>query len=135
VPERLQRRLGLQIIPGVFFTSAGIAALFVALAVPFDDVVAESFGLLTSWVAGNLGWFYILSVSGLFIFMAVALFRALRADYRGYSMNERALGRAFPEDDGEDKRALGAAMDLLAEDGEPDLASIYNAGGGGPALC
>jgi choline/glycine/proline betaine transport protein len=45
--ERLQRRLGLQIILGVFFTSAGIAALFVVFAVPFDEVVAESFGVLT----------------------------------------------------------------------------------------
>ena len=67
--ERLQRRLGLQIIPGVFFTSAGIAALFVALAVPFDDVVADSFEQLTGWVARNLGWFYILSVSSLLIFL------------------------------------------------------------------
>ena len=67
--ERLQRRLGLQIIPGVFFTSAGIAALFVALAVPFDDVVADSFEQLTGWVARNLGWFYILSVSALLIFL------------------------------------------------------------------
>ncbi|NYS77716.1 MULTISPECIES: BCCT family transporter [Halomonadaceae] len=67
--ERLQRRLGLQIIPGVFFTSAGIAALFVALAVPFDEGVAECFGLLTGWVARNLGWFYILSVSALLIFL------------------------------------------------------------------
>ncbi|SIS93138.1 BCCT family transporter [Neptunomonas antarctica] len=67
--ERLQRRLGLQIIPGVFFTSAGIAALFVALAVPFDKVVADSFGLLTGWVAHNLGWFYILSVSALLFFL------------------------------------------------------------------
>jgi choline/glycine/proline betaine transport protein len=67
--ERLQRRLGLQIIPGVFFTSAGIAALFVALAIPFDAVVADSFGLLTGWVARNLGWFYILSVSALLIFL------------------------------------------------------------------
>ncbi len=33
----------------------------------------------------------------LLIFMAVALFRALRADYRGYSMNELVQGRAFPE--------------------------------------
>jgi len=69
VLERLQRRLGLQTIPGVFFTSAGIAALFVALAVPFDDAVASSFGLLTGWVARNLGWFYILAVSALLVFL------------------------------------------------------------------
>ena len=67
--ERLQRRLGLQTIPGVFFTSAGIAALFVALAIPYDDAVAESFGLLSGWVARNLGWFYIFSVSALLIFL------------------------------------------------------------------
>ena len=65
----LQRRLGLQTIPGVFFTSAGIAALFVAIAIPFDQAVARSFGLLTGWVAANLGWFYILAVSALLIFL------------------------------------------------------------------
>ena len=67
--ERLQRLLGLQIIPGVFFTSAGIAALFVILAVLFDEVVAEKFGVLTGWVAHNLGWFYILSVTSFLIFL------------------------------------------------------------------
>lgn len=67
--ERLQRRLGLQTIPGVFFTSAGVATLFVALAVPFDQAVAEYFGLLTGWVARNLGWFYILAVTSLLVFL------------------------------------------------------------------
>ena len=67
--KRLQHLLGLQIIPGVFFTSAFIASLFVALAVPFDEAVAEIFGLLTGWVARNLGWFYILSVSALLVFL------------------------------------------------------------------
>lgn len=33
----------------------------------------------------------------LLIFMAVSLFRALRADYRGYSVSELVQGRAFPE--------------------------------------
>jgi len=33
----------------------------------------------------------------LLVFMAVALFRALHADYRGYSMDELVKGRAFPE--------------------------------------
>lgn len=35
------------------------------------------------------------------------------------------------EDDGEGKRALEAAMDLLAEDGELHLASVFSPGGGG----
>ncbi len=67
--EKLQRRLGLQTIPGVFFTSAGIAALFVLLAIPYDQAVANAFGVLTGWVAQNLGWFYILSVTSLLIFL------------------------------------------------------------------
>ena len=33
----------------------------------------------------------------LLIFMAVSLFRALRADYRGYSVEALVQGRAFPE--------------------------------------
>ncbi len=79
--ERLQHRLGLQTIPGVFFTSAGIAALFVVLAVPFDQAVASSFGQLTGWVARNLGWFYILAVSSLLIFLlglAVSRYGSIR---------------------------------------------------------
>ncbi|HKK55209.1 BCCT family transporter [Marinobacter sp.] len=79
--ERLQRQLGLQTIPGVFFTSAGVAALFVVLAVPFDAVVADSFGLLTGWVARNLGWFYILSVTSLLVFLlglAVSRYGSIR---------------------------------------------------------
>lgn len=79
--ERLQHRLGLQTIPGVFFTSAGIAALFVVLAIPFDQPVASSFGQLTGWVARNLGWFYILAVSSLLIFLlglAVSRYGSIR---------------------------------------------------------
>lgn len=67
--DRLQRRLGLQTIPAVFFTSAGVAVVFVALAIPFDQQVAATFGQLTGWVAKHLGWFYILSVSSLLIFL------------------------------------------------------------------
>jgi choline/glycine/proline betaine transport protein len=81
VLERLQHRLGLQTIPGVFFTSAGIAALFVVLAIPFDQAVASSFGQLTGWVARNLGWFYILAVSSLLIFLlglAVSRYGSIR---------------------------------------------------------
>jgi choline/glycine/proline betaine transport protein len=81
VLERLQRRLGLQTIPGIFFTSAAVAIVFVALAVPFDTQVADAFGVLTGWVARNLGWFYILSVSSLLIFLfgvAVSRYGSIR---------------------------------------------------------
>ena len=67
--DRLQRLLGLQTIPGVFFTSAGIAVMFVALAIPFDQEVASFFGVITAWVAKNLGWFYIVTVSSLLLFL------------------------------------------------------------------
>lgn len=67
--NRLQQWLGLQTIPGVFFGAAGVAVLFVALAIPFNDQVSQLFGALTGWVATNLGWFYILTVSSLLIFL------------------------------------------------------------------
>ena len=46
-------------------------------------------------------------------------------------MYRKLLIAIDPEDDGEGKRALEAAMDLLVEDGELHLASVYNPGGGG----
>lgn len=46
-------------------------------------------------------------------------------------MYRKLLIAIDPEDDGEGKRALEAAMDLLAEDGELHLASVYSPGGGG----
>ncbi|MBW7471000.1 BCCT family transporter [Marinobacter sp. M216] len=67
--ERLQRRLGLQTIPGVFFTAAGMAVMFVIVAIPFDEEVSGLFGILTGWVASHLGWFYILSVTSLLLFL------------------------------------------------------------------
>jgi len=46
-------------------------------------------------------------------------------------MYRKLLIAIDPKDDGEGKRALEAALDLLAEDGELHLASVYNPGGGG----
>jgi nucleotide-binding universal stress UspA family protein len=45
-------------------------------------------------------------------------------------MYRKLLIAIDPEDDGEGKCALAAAMDLLAEDGELHLASVYSPGGG-----
>ena len=42
--EQLQRRLGLQTIPGVFFTSAGIALIFAVMAVLYGAELAERRG-------------------------------------------------------------------------------------------
>ncbi|MCR8913124.1 universal stress protein [Marinobacter panjinensis] len=46
-------------------------------------------------------------------------------------MYRKLLIAIDPDDDGEGKRALAAAMDLLDEDGELHLASVYSPGGGG----
>lgn len=46
-------------------------------------------------------------------------------------MYQKLLIAIDPEDDGEGKRALEAATDLLTEDGELHLASVYSPGGGG----
>ena len=67
--ERLAERLGLNAIPQIFFVSAALAALFVAFAIPFHTEFADFFGLLTSFTVAYFGWFYILSVTGLLIFL------------------------------------------------------------------
>ena len=46
-------------------------------------------------------------------------------------MYRKLLIAIDPEDDGEGKRALEAAMELLTEDGELHLASVFSPGGGG----
>ena len=74
--EGLQRRLGLQAIPAIFFSSAVLAVVFVALAIPFREPVAEFFAALTDWTTTYMGWFYVLSVTGLLVFLLwVALSR------------------------------------------------------------
>ncbi len=67
--EPLQRLLGLQTIPVIFFTSAALAFLFVVLASIYDAPVAAFFGELTSWIAAYLGWFFILTVTSLLLFL------------------------------------------------------------------
>lgn len=74
--ERLADRLGLNAVPQIFFVSAGLAVLFVALALPYRGAFAELFGELTSFTVTYFGWFYILSVTGLLGFLIwVALSR------------------------------------------------------------
>jgi choline/glycine/proline betaine transport protein len=67
--ELLRQKLGLQVIPQVFFISAVIAALFVAVAVPFNEPVATFFGDVTGWISAYLGWFYIFTVTALLVFL------------------------------------------------------------------
>ncbi|MEX1032112.1 MAG: BCCT family transporter [Cellvibrionaceae bacterium] len=86
--DRLARLLGVSAIPAVFFTAAGLAVLFVAFAIPFSQEFADFFGNLTDYTVTNFGWFYILSVTGLLLFLIwVALSRygniRLSADHEG----------------------------------------------------
>ncbi len=67
--RKLQDRLGLQVIPAIFFSAAVLAVLFVAIAIPFNEEVAAFFQATTGWTTHNLGWFYVLSVTGLLIFL------------------------------------------------------------------
>ncbi len=74
--DRLARALNVSAIPVVFFTSAGLAVLFVALALPYREQFAAFFGLLAGFTVAYFGWFYILSVTGLLLFLIwVALSR------------------------------------------------------------
>jgi choline/glycine/proline betaine transport protein len=74
--ERLAARLGLNAIPPIFFPSAGLAVLFVAFAIPFSVAFADFFGTITTFTVAYFGWFYILSVTGLLLFLIwVALSR------------------------------------------------------------
>jgi len=67
--ERLGRALGLKTNPVIFFVSAAIIAAFVPIAAIFDEPFTQLFGAATNWIATNLGWFYILAVTGLLGFL------------------------------------------------------------------
>lgn len=67
--ERLARLLNLSAIPQVFFISVALIVLFVGFAIPFNDEMARFFDVLGSFTFTQLGWFYILSVSGLLLFL------------------------------------------------------------------
>ncbi|WP_347331392.1 BCCT family transporter [Marinimicrobium locisalis] len=67
--EKLARLLGLSAIPQIFFIAVGILVLFVGFAIPFNDQFAAFFDMLGAFTFVNFGWFYVLSVSGLLLFL------------------------------------------------------------------
>ncbi|MAA75071.1 MAG: multidrug DMT transporter permease [Salinisphaeraceae bacterium] len=78
---RLERFLGLRTNPYIFFPSALFIALFVPAAALFNEAIGGLFGGITSWVAANLGWFYILSVTsllGFLLWIAISRFGGIR---------------------------------------------------------
>ena len=67
--DKLAQRLNLSAIPQIFFISVGIIVLFVGFAIPFNEPFARFFNLLGGFTFTNFGWFYVLSVSGLLLFL------------------------------------------------------------------
>jgi len=55
--------------PPVFFTSGGIILLFLLFAVLMPRVAEKLFGDSLNFIAENFGWFYILSVGGILVFV------------------------------------------------------------------
>ncbi len=62
-----QARAG--ILPQVFYPSAGLVLLLVALSFLAPAQMDEAFGLAKNWVAQEAGWFTVLSVAGFLVFV------------------------------------------------------------------
>lgn len=59
-----------------FLSAALLSLLFVGIAIPYNDVVTSFFGMLGTITFTYFGWFYVVTVSGLLIFLLwVALSR------------------------------------------------------------
>lgn len=58
-----------KINPPVFFGSAGVIVLFVIFTLLSPERAAEIFGSIQGWIAGHVGWFYILSVATFLLFV------------------------------------------------------------------
>lgn len=63
--ESIERAFGLRTNPPVFFTSAAFILLFLLAGVIWPAQTADLFGTLAAGIARNLGWFYILAVTGI----------------------------------------------------------------------
>lgn len=74
--EQLARRLGLRTNPTIFFWSAGLMVLFLALLLIFPSGIGDAFAQGREWIVTNLGWFFIMGVSVWLIFLVgIALSR------------------------------------------------------------
>lgn len=70
---------GFSAIPQIFFPAAGCVLLFIILALSFTDGVAGFFGDLGQFTFRYFGWFYVLVVSSLLIFLLWVAFSAFGA--------------------------------------------------------
>lgn len=60
---------GFSAIPQIFFPAAGFVLLFIVLALSFQDSLADFFGAVGQFTFRYFGWFYVLVVSTLLIFL------------------------------------------------------------------
>jgi choline/glycine/proline betaine transport protein len=67
--DRISSALGLKTNPLIFYTSAILALLFIAVTVAFTEPVGEFFGEVSGTLLDTMGWFYILGVTTFVIFL------------------------------------------------------------------
>jgi choline/glycine/proline betaine transport protein len=67
--DALARRLGLDTNPVIFFWSAGLMVLFFVVLVATPEATAGVFEAGRTWIAENLGWFFIFGVSAWLVFL------------------------------------------------------------------
>lgn len=72
--EKAHDLLRLRTSPVIFFVSAAIIAVFVALTLTMPTDMGEFWGTGSAWLYENLGWFY---VSGVTIFLVFLLWMAI----------------------------------------------------------
>ncbi|WP_119698728.1 BCCT family transporter [Microbacterium halotolerans] len=79
--EKLAQRLGLKTNPHIFFWSAGMVVLLLAIFLIFTDWVGATFFAARDWIVTQLGWFFILGVTVWLVFLiwiALSRFGKLR---------------------------------------------------------
>ena len=67
--ERITRALKLKTDPGIFLVTVGTIVAFVVITILFGDWVGEVFGVASTWIMTNLGWFYIFGVTAFLFFL------------------------------------------------------------------
>jgi len=72
--ESLARRLGLRTDPVIFFVSAGLMIVILALLLIFPDPIGSAFATSREWITFNLGWFFILGVTTWLVFLLFLAF-------------------------------------------------------------
>ena len=73
--QNLADRLGLRVDPTIFFVSAGLSLVFVAVLTAAPVTIGTAFAQGRAWIVTNLGWFFILGVNlwlGFLIYAAMS---------------------------------------------------------------